>query len=123
MSDPIINMGLAANIYVKQLHFLNAGDSDTPVSFVYDHLALLAKGKIIVNVNGQETEFTAPKIVFIKSNITHQFKASTDNSVVYLVQVIRDSNAMILDPSMVPKANELYQYMQNTINTYVTTES
>ena len=118
MSDPIINMGMAANIYVKQLHFLNAGDLDTPISLVYDHLALIAKGKIIVIVNGQETEFTAPKIVFVKSNITHQFKAATDNSVVYFVQVIRDNDGMILDPSMVPKANELYQYMQNSINTY-----
>lgn len=118
MSEPIINMGMAANIYVRQLHFLNAGDIDAPISLVYDHLALVAKGKVIVIVNGQETEFTAPKIVFVKSNITHQFKASTDNSVVYFVQVIRDSNGMILDPSMVPKANELYQYMQNSINTY-----
>jgi quercetin dioxygenase-like cupin family protein len=109
MSDPIIAMGVCANIFARQIHFQNAGDTELGHKHEFDHLTLLAKGKVKVTVNGQESEFTAPTMIYIRAELIHEITALTDNSVMYCIHGLRDAQKSgdIIAPEMVPTGSEL----------------
>jgi quercetin dioxygenase-like cupin family protein len=109
MTQPIAQIGCVSNMFVRQMHFAAAGDMEMGHKHAFDHMTLLAKGKLKVKINDEETEFTAPHIIFIKAELQHELTAVTDNTVAYCVHALRDSSSGdILDPAMVPKSRELY---------------
>jgi quercetin dioxygenase-like cupin family protein len=72
----------------------------------HDHLTLLAKGKLKVTIDGQETEFTAPHMIYINKDKVHELQALSDNTIAYCIHALRDKETGdILDPSMVPKGS------------------
>jgi quercetin dioxygenase-like cupin family protein len=74
----------------------------------HDHLTLLAKGKLKVTIDGQETEFTAPHMIYINKDKVHELQALSDNTIAYCIHALRDKETGdILDPSMVPKGSIL----------------
>jgi len=60
MSQPLVHIGCVANLYSRMMHFEKAGDIEIGHTHQFDHLTLLAKGKLKVTVEGVVTEFTAP---------------------------------------------------------------
>ena len=109
MANPNVNIGCVSNLFVRQMHFAQAGDSETGHAHAFDHMTLLAKGVLKVSIKGEDTEFTAPQIIFIKAELQHELTALTDNVVAYCVHALRDpTSGDILDPLMVPKSRELY---------------
>jgi quercetin dioxygenase-like cupin family protein len=85
------------------MHFRRAGDTEIGHTHQFDHLTLLAKGKLKVTVEGVPTEFTAPHMIYIHKDKVHELEALTDETVAYCIHALRDKdNNEILDPSMIP---------------------
>jgi quercetin dioxygenase-like cupin family protein len=103
MSQPVVNIGCVANLFSRMMHFEKVGDTEVGHTHQFDHLTLLAKGKLKVTVEGVATEFTAPHMIYIRKDKIHELEALTDETVAYCIHALRDKdNNEILDPSMVP---------------------
>lgn len=103
MAQPVVNIGCVANLFSRMMHFENTGDIEVGHTHQFDHLTLLAKGKLKVTVEGNESVFTAPHMIYIRKDKVHQLEALTDNTVAYCIHALRDKeNNEILDPSMIP---------------------
>ena len=70
----------------------------------FDHLTLLAAGSLKVTVDGQETIFKAPHMIYIHKDKIHELVALEDNTVAYCIHALRDGDGVgdILDPAMIP---------------------
>jgi len=115
MSDPVVNIGLASNLFVRQMHFKNAGDAEATHAHTFDHMTLLAKGKLKVAIGEEETVFVAPQIIFIKANVMHTLTAETDSTVAYCIHALKDNNGDIISEDMVPKAEALWEVLNKIV--------
>lgn len=106
MSHPIPKISLVANTWVKQMHFVKAGDVNEGHTHIFDHQTLLGKGKVKVTVNGKESEFTAPTIIFIRAGFEHKLEALEDDTICYCIHAIRDGERVedIIDPDAIPES-------------------
>jgi quercetin dioxygenase-like cupin family protein len=103
MSQPVVHIGCVANLFSRMMRFEKAGDTEIGHIHQFDHLTLLAKGKLKVTVNGNSTEFTAPHMIYIHKDKVHELEALVDETVAYCIHALRDKdNNEILDPSMIP---------------------
>lgn len=104
MRAPLIQIGCVANLWSRMMHFRKAGDIEIGHTHQFDHLTLLARGKLRVTVEGQVSEFTAPHMIYIHKDKVHELVALTDDTVAYCIHALRDKeNNEILDPSMIPQ--------------------
>lgn len=104
MNQPDISIGCVANLYSRMMHFQKAGDTEIGHIHQFDHLTLLAKGRLRVVVGGKESIFTAPQMIYIKADKVHELTALTDQTVAYCIHALRDKQTNdILDPSMIPE--------------------
>jgi quercetin dioxygenase-like cupin family protein len=96
-------MGCVANLFSRMMRFKKAGDTEIGHTHQFDHLTLLAKGKLKVTVDGVVSEFTAPHMIYIHKDKVHELEALEDETVAYCIHALRDKdNNEILDPSMIP---------------------
>ena len=103
MSQPVVHLGCVANLFSRMMNFEKAGDIEIGHTHAFDHLTLLAKGKLKVTVDGVASEFTAPHMIYIHKDKVHELEALTDGTVAYCIHALRDKDAgEILDPSMIP---------------------
>lgn len=118
MAQPEINIGVTCNIFARQMHFKNAGDVEQGHSHPYDHLSLLAKGSVRVEVAGETTDFVAPQMIWVRADREHKLTALTDGTVVYCIHGLRDGRESddIIAPDMVPNGVQLRQMMLKTRN-------
>jgi quercetin dioxygenase-like cupin family protein len=110
MNHPNVKIGCVANLFSRMMHFSKAGDIEIGHSHVFDHLTLLATGSLKVTVDGVETEFHAPHMIYIHKDKIHELVAMEDNTVAYCIHALRDGNGVddILDPAMIPKGVSPY---------------
>jgi quercetin dioxygenase-like cupin family protein len=103
-----VHIGCVENLFTRMMFFQKTGDKETGHVHQHDHLTLLAKGKLKVTIDGQETEFTAPHMIYINKDKVHELQALSDNTIAYCIHALRDKETGdILDPSMVPKGSIL----------------
>lgn len=101
--QPEIAIGCVSNLFSRMMHFKQAGDVELGHKHQFDHLTLLARGKLRVTVDGLTSEFKAPHMIFIAKDKEHELVALEGNTIAYCIHAIRDQNTGdILDPSMVP---------------------
>jgi quercetin dioxygenase-like cupin family protein len=105
MTSPTVKIGCVANLWSKQMIFHKKGDYEQGHSHLFDHLTLLAYGKLSVTVDDNTTEFSAPQMIYIKAGKFHKLTALEDNTVAYCIHALRDGDRVedILDPEMIPK--------------------
>lgn len=105
MAEPAALIGIADNLWSKQMHFLKAGDVEVGHKHCFAHFTLVAVGKLKVTVDGKATEFSAPHMVYIAADKVHELEALEDNTVAYCIHPLRDGDQVgdILDPSMIPE--------------------
>jgi len=115
--SPEVNIGLVANMFVRQMHFKSKGDCEQGHKHHFDHLTLLAAGKLLVEANGKETEYTAPTMIYINKDTMHKLTASSDETVAYCIHGLRDTDKSddILDPKMVPDGVDLTKILLNSV--------
>jgi quercetin dioxygenase-like cupin family protein len=104
MSYPKVQLGCVANLFSKQMFFEKAGDKEAGHTHPFDHLTLLAFGSLKVTVEGNETVFKAPHMIYIHKDKVHKLEALEDNTVAYCIHALRSGNEVddILDPAMIP---------------------
>jgi quercetin dioxygenase-like cupin family protein len=116
MAQPEVQIGCVANLFVRQMHFAATGDMELGHKHTFDHMTLLAKGKLKVKINDEETEFTAPQMIYIKADLQHELTAAADNTVAYCIHALRTgASDDIIDPAMVPKSRELYELLTKLV--------
>lgn len=104
MSAPTVHIGCVANLFSRMMRFEKAGDIEVGHTHQFDHLTLLAKGRLKVTVEGVSTDFTAPHMIYIHKDKVHELEALTDETVAYCIHALRDKESgEILDPSMIPE--------------------
>lgn len=108
MSYPETKMVCVSNLWVRQMHFLKAGDQNEGHVHNFDHITLLSKGSVAVDVEGSVTEFKAPHMIYIAKGKAHYLKALEDNTVACCIHALRtgEREEDILDPSMIPAGIE-----------------
>jgi quercetin dioxygenase-like cupin family protein len=89
------------------MHFKRAGDIEIGHTHQFDHLTLLAKGRLRVTVEGKATEFTAPQMIYIRADKVHELVALADETVAYCIHALRTNEGDIIDPKMVPNGVDI----------------
>lgn len=104
MAEPIITLGCVSNLFSRQMHFQKAGDIEHGHTHQFDHLTLLASGKLNVTVDGVSSVFVAPHMIYIKADKNHELVALEDNTVAYCIHALRNGDALndIIDPASIP---------------------
>lgn len=102
-----VKLGCVANLYSRMMHFEKAGDCELTHTHSFDHLTLLAHGSVKCVVDGQETIFNAPHMIYIHKDKNHEFTALEDNTVAYCIHAMRIGERIedIVDPTMIPKGS------------------
>ena len=110
MSYPEIKISLVSNVWTKMLHFAKANDFMDGHKHTFDHTTLLANGSVKVTVNGQESYYSAPAIIFIHADNQHDITAMEDNTVCFCIHAVRDGEKVedIVDPKDVPKGSAFF---------------
>lgn len=98
--DPQVQISCVSNVYVRMMHFKHAGDVEQGHEHPFDHVSMLARGKIKISVDGVTKEFEAPQMIFIGKEKTHELVALEDDTTVLCIHAIRDGDAVgdIIDP-------------------------
>lgn len=118
----IEELGFFGNIWVRSHTFKKAGHTNGGGHFhVFDHVTLLIKGSIKVEVEGYEpTRYIAPTFIIIKKDEKHKITALEDDTVYYCVFAMRDINGDITDvysqdnsPYNAIGTKEAYESFQN----------
>lgn len=101
---PVVHVGCVANLFSRQMHFMDVGDREEGHAHQFDHLTLLAHGKLKVTVNGKTSEFSAPTMIYIRAEYIHELEALEPNTVTYCIHALRNPNNSgdILDPASIP---------------------
>lgn len=116
MSDkPKVKISCVANLFSRMMYFEKAGDIELGHRHQFDHLTLLASGKLQVTVDGVSTEFTAPHMIYIHKDKNHELVALEDNTVAYCIHALRnqDGSGDILDPESIPKGLKPTEFPRN----------
>lgn len=108
-NNPNVKIAFVANIFSKMMHFEKSGDIEQGHCHEFDHLTMLAAGRLKVTVEGQATEFVAPHMIYIQKDKMHELVAMEDNTVAFCIHVLRSTDGVgdILDPTMIPKGVDL----------------
>jgi quercetin dioxygenase-like cupin family protein len=94
VSNPITDLKLVDNVFVKMHRFINAGDTHEGHAHVFDHITLLANGKVLMKHDNGEQEFTAPHLIVTPKGITHQFTALEAGTLFCCIHAIRDGDGV-----------------------------
>lgn len=120
MSNPRTDLKLVDNVFVKLHHFLDVGDTHQGHAHKFDHITLLASGKVLMKHDNGEQEFTAPHLIVTPKGVTHQFTALEPNTVFCCIHAIRDGDGVddIAPPNISPEEQwdllTKYDLVENT---------
>lgn len=104
MATPEIKLGFVHNLFSRMMHFKKAGDIEQGHTHQFDHLTLLAKGSLRVSINGIQTTFVAPHMIFIRKDKMHELTALEDDTLAYCIHAVTTDTEDIVDASMIPKS-------------------
>ncbi len=101
-------MGYFGNIWVRQNVLEKTGDSFGGHKHYFDHVTLLSKGSVEVQVEGNAAKrFDAPTFIVIKKEHEHKVTALTDDVMYYCVFALRDMDGEVVDEMYEDKHNPL----------------
>jgi quercetin dioxygenase-like cupin family protein len=108
MSYPETKIACVSNLWVRQMHFVTAGDQNEGHIHNHDHITLLSHGSLEVDVDGHKTTFVAPHMIYIAAGKRHFLKALQDGTVASCIHALRtgEREEDILDPSTIPAGSE-----------------
>lgn len=104
MSYPVTGLTCVSNVFCKMMHFKKAGDVETGHKHQFDHVTLIAKGSLQIEVDGVKTVFKAPHVAFIRKEVIHELTALEDDTLAYCIHGLRDGDGVddIIAPENIP---------------------
>jgi quercetin dioxygenase-like cupin family protein len=103
MKEPTIQIGCVSNVYIRMMHFHNAGDIEHGHSHEFDHVSFLSKGSIKMTVEGVDATFKAPHMIFVKKDLDHRIESLENDSILCCIHALRDmDHGTIIDPDQIP---------------------
>jgi quercetin dioxygenase-like cupin family protein len=105
VSEPITDVKIVDNVFVKLHHFLRVGDTHQGHAHVFDHITLLSAGAVRMLHDNGEAEYKAPHLIVTPKGIAHQFTALEPNTVFCCVHAIRDGDGVddVASPDVTPE--------------------
>jgi len=104
----MIELGYFGNIWVRQNMLANSGDSHGGHKHYFDHVTLLVKGNVQVEVEGHPAkEFQSPTFIVIDKDHNHKITALTDDVLYYCVFALRDMDGEVVDQMFEDQHNPL----------------
>jgi hypothetical protein len=103
MASDVKELGYFGNIWVRQHNLKKTNDVAQGHTHRFDHVTMLAKGKVRVDVQDTITkekrfkEFQAPTFMVIRKEHIHQITALTDDVQYYCVFALRDIDGNVTD--------------------------
>ena len=92
MSEPLTNVNVVDNVFVKLHHFLKVGDTHKGHAHAFDHITLLSSGSVKMVHDKGEAEYKAPHLIVTPKGIKHQFTALEPNTVFCCIHAIREKD-------------------------------
>ena len=91
-------LGYFGNIWVRQHSFEKSGDHIEGHKHYFDHVSLLVRGSVSVQIPGEEEKiFHAPTFIVIRKGVEHLVIAKEDDTVWYCVFAIRNPLGEVVD--------------------------
>ena len=91
---PATDLKLVDNVFVKMHYFHSAGDTHEGHAHTFDHITLLATGKVLMKHDNGEQTFEAPHLIVTPKGITHQFTALESGTIFCCIHAIRDGDGV-----------------------------
>ena len=91
---PATDLRLVDNVFVKMHYFHNAGDTHEGHTHAFDHITLLATGRVLMQHDNGEQEFTAPHLIVTPKGVKHQFTALDAGTIFCCIHAIRDGDGV-----------------------------
>lgn len=82
------------NVFVKMIPLNGVGDKVEGHAHVFDHITLLAVGKVQMKHDNGEAIHIAPCLIVTPKGITHQFVNLTEHSLLCCIHAVRDGNGV-----------------------------
>ncbi len=93
-----IELGFFGNIWVRQHILERAGETSPGHIHYFDHVTLLTKGSVRVEVEGKDPkEFTAPTFIVIRKDQMHNITALEDDVNYYCVFALRNIDGEVVE--------------------------
>lgn len=94
VSEPIIQIQVVDNVFVRMMCFVQAGDTVTGHAHTFDHITLLSSGAVRMYCENVEKEFIAPHLIVTSKGKHHGFTALQPNTLLCCVHAIRDGDGV-----------------------------
>jgi quercetin dioxygenase-like cupin family protein len=114
-NSPEVAIGCVKNMFVRQMCFKQAGHTEQGHTHSFDHLTLLATGRLLVEVPQGTTIYSAPAMIFIHKDVAHKLTALEPNTLAYCIHGLRDLDVSedIISPGMVPNGVEQHKLVRH----------
>jgi hypothetical protein len=86
------NISIVDNVFVKMMGAEFVGDKIVGHAHTFDHITLLAKGRVLMRAKGEEKEHSAPKLIVTPKGIAHEFEALENNCLLCCIHAVRDGD-------------------------------
>jgi quercetin dioxygenase-like cupin family protein len=98
------------NVFVKMFHMFEVGDKIAGHAHTFDHITLLARGRVMMKANGVEKEHVAPKLIVTPKGVAHEFEALDRNCTLCCVHAVRNGDTVedIAPPDISPEQAKLF---------------
>lgn len=99
MSDNVQHeLGYFGNIWVRQHFLAKAGNAHPGHKHHFDHVTLLARGEVTVEIEGYEPKkFVAPTFIIVKKEHSHRIVAESDEVLYYCVFALRNLDGEVIE--------------------------
>lgn len=101
----ISDIKIVDNVFVKMMCLLRTGDTHNGHSHTFDHITLLATGRVLMKHDNGEQQFVAPNLIVTPKGIHHQFIALEPKTTLCCIHAVRDGDEVdsIASPTITPE--------------------
>jgi hypothetical protein len=90
-------LGYFGNVFLREFK-LGLKEYNLGHTHEYDHVTLLAQGKVQVEIQGHEPKiFEAPTYIVIDKNLRHRFLSLAENTVYYCIFALRNADGEVIE--------------------------
>lgn len=92
------SMGYFGNVWFRKLYFKNKTDQHEGHKHNFDHVSLLTKGSVSVEIEGEKTtKFIAPAVIIISKDKMHRITALENDVMWWCIFAMRDLDGKVTD--------------------------